>query len=345
MRKKTLALLAIVGLFLLPTLCSFSNVRAYLTIYQPPTQPITDQPIISVSKAVNNSISGQQITFLFTITIPSSWNWTKVGYISPANGEFHDNAKFIDFLGTIEEVKCSIDENVVYDNKTKFGGIDEQSTEVHIIELAPDFTLCTYGSFLPSTISYSIPIGSLAMGPHSTSVTINGYTVWATPRDSNQNTLSHYSFSTSSTDNLMVYAPPTITNLSIENKTYDKPFLPLAFNLNQNTSWLGYSLDNQPNETISGNVTLTDLTEGNHSLVVYANDTFGNMGKSDTISFNIALPAPTPSTAAPNLSPKPTETPVPSPTIPEFPITTLAITVLTLTVLVGAILRARKSVE
>jgi hypothetical protein len=53
-------------------------------------------------------------------------------------------------------------------------------------------------------------------------------------------------------------------------------------------------LDNQANVTVNGNCTLTGLTEGNHSIVVYANDTFGNMGKSETVAFTVAKPEPEP---------------------------------------------------
>ena len=39
--------------------------------------------------------------------------------------------------------------------------------------------------------------------------------------------------------------------------------------------------------TIAGNTTLTGLSDGSHSIVIYSNDTLGNMGKSDTIFFEV----------------------------------------------------------
>ena len=69
--------------------------------------------------------------------------------------------------------------------------------------------------------------------------------------------------------------------------------------------------------TVNGNSTLTDLPEGNHSLVIYANDTFGNMGKSDTTLFSIVLPTPSPSptpTPTPPPTQQPTQKPSPTPT-------------------------------
>jgi LPXTG-motif cell wall-anchored protein len=38
---------------------------------------------------------------------------------------------------------------------------------------------------------------------------------------------------------------------------------------------------------------LSELAEGTHSITVFANDTFGNMGTSETINFTI-MPTPTP---------------------------------------------------
>jgi hypothetical protein len=41
--------------------------------------------------------------------------------------------------------------------------------------------------------------------------------------------------------------------------------------------------------TIPGNTTLNGLTDGSHSLVVYANDTAGNVGASETVTFGVFL--------------------------------------------------------
>lgn len=84
--------------------------------------------------------------------------------------------------------------------------------------------------------------------------------------------------------------PPIISNLSLENKTYNQNDLPLNFATDQPTSWMGYSLDGKANVTIAGNTTLTGLPNEQHSLTVYANDTAGNMGVSQTINFTVAVP-------------------------------------------------------
>jgi hypothetical protein len=38
---------------------------------------------------------------------------------------------------------------------------------------------------------------------------------------------------------------------------------------------------------MQGNTTLTGLSPGHHNIVVFANDTLGNMGKTDTFSFEV----------------------------------------------------------
>ena len=82
--------------------------------------------------------------------------------------------------------------------------------------------------------------------------------------------------------------PPTISIVSPENKTYTANNVPLTFTVSKPTSWIGYSLDGQENVTISGNTTLTGLSDGSHNLTVYAKDTAGNTGSSKTIYFSIA---------------------------------------------------------
>jgi len=83
--------------------------------------------------------------------------------------------------------------------------------------------------------------------------------------------------------------PPKFVVLSPEkNASYDSNVVSLNFSLNKPTSWLGYSLDGQENITITGNTILTDLSNGQHNVTVYANDTYGNIGSSETVAFTIA---------------------------------------------------------
>ena len=85
--------------------------------------------------------------------------------------------------------------------------------------------------------------------------------------------------------------PPVISILSPQNTTYPTSNVPLNFTVNETTHWMGYSLDNQANATIPGNTTIP-VSEGRHTLVVYANDTVGNMGASNTVCFTVDVSSP-----------------------------------------------------
>jgi len=83
--------------------------------------------------------------------------------------------------------------------------------------------------------------------------------------------------------------PPTITILSPENKTYATNDVALNLTINEPISWIGCSLDNQDNVTISGNITMVELPQGVHMVTVYANDTAGNTGASENLHFSIEV--------------------------------------------------------
>jgi parallel beta-helix repeat protein len=91
--------------------------------------------------------------------------------------------------------------------------------------------------------------------------------------------------------------PPRVSLGSPLNQTYDDSGVPLNFSVNvlspvKSVNWTGYSLDGQQNVTITGNTTLTALSSGLHNVTVYANDTYGNMGASETLTFTIPQPFP-----------------------------------------------------
>ena len=111
--------------------------------------------------------------------------------------------------------------------------------------------------------------------------------------------------------------PPSIRSAGIvqpENVTYETGNILLNFTVSTLFSapttmrsysryanviqWVGYSLDGQENVTINenekllgidinGNCTISGLTEGLHTITVYANDTFSSMGASKTLTFTI----------------------------------------------------------
>ncbi len=144
-----------------------------------------------------------------------------------------------------------------------------------------------------------------ANGTKTTGISIQSYyliTGWATlpemPEGSHSITVyGKYEFPGSyhniGLDNRTVYFtvndgnPPIISNLSLENKTYNQNNLPLSFTTDEPTSWMGFCLDGKANATITENTNLTGLSAGSHTLTIYANDTVGNMGASETIIFTV----------------------------------------------------------
>jgi parallel beta-helix repeat protein len=94
---------------------------------------------------------------------------------------------------------------------------------------------------------------------------------------------------------LMPYgSPPAISIVSPENKTYTVNSVSLSFTVSETTSWTKYSLDGQANVTITEDTTLSDLSDGVHSITVYVQDTDGQTGTSETIYFTIAEGSETP---------------------------------------------------
>jgi hypothetical protein len=82
--------------------------------------------------------------------------------------------------------------------------------------------------------------------------------------------------------------PPKISELSLESKTYNDTDVPLNFTVDENVSRVVYSLDGKDNVTLTGNTTLTGLPVGAHNVTVYAWDTSGNIGSSQTMNFGVA---------------------------------------------------------
>lgn len=91
---------------------------------------------------------------------------------------------------------------------------------------------------------------------------------------------------------LLDAASPAITVRSPERKTYAENCVLLTFTTSEQTSWIGYCLDEQSNVTITTNTTIASLAEGVHALVLYGNDSLGNMGFSETILFTIDTVSP-----------------------------------------------------
>lgn len=93
--------------------------------------------------------------------------------------------------------------------------------------------------------------------------------------------------------------PPTITILSSNNTICSSAEVPLNFSVNESTSSIKYGLDDADNVTVAGNCSLTGLSNGQHSLAVYAWDIVGNVGISETVTFTVNTQTQPESTSQP----------------------------------------------
>ncbi len=135
-----------------------------------------------------------------------------------------------------------------------------------------------------ATVSGNATLFSLLEGTHTVIVYAND-----TSGNMGSSARVHFTIQPSSVD----ISPPSILILSPENKTYSTADISLSFSLDEPASWIAYRLDDGTNVTITGSSTLFGLSEGAHSVIVYANDTVGNMGSSNSVHFTIDVSAPT----------------------------------------------------
>ena len=87
--------------------------------------------------------------------------------------------------------------------------------------------------------------------------------------------------------------PPEINILLPEAVVYSTDSIPLEYIIDEPTSWVGYSLDGEPNVAVSGETTLSGLIDGEHTLVIHAEDEAGNPGSSPEVVFNVDTTPPT----------------------------------------------------
>ena len=72
-----------------------------------------------------------------------------------------------------------------------------------------------------------------------------------------------------------------------ENTTYADVDIILSCEFNREVSQSSYSIDGKENVTFNKDVIIPDLSTGEHRLIVYAKDQFGNTGVSEIVVFNI----------------------------------------------------------
>jgi hypothetical protein len=92
---------------------------------------------------------------------------------------------------------------------------------------------------------------------------------------------------------ILALDPVYIDIISPENKTYSSNTVDIKYTISSpfDISWLGYSLDNKPNVTLTGNTT-ANVAVGSHNMIFYVNTTYGIMNSSQRIYFTVSIQKP-----------------------------------------------------
>ena len=134
----------------------------------------------------------------------------------------------------------------------------------------------------PFSLDFNLSISEIPYGKHSVVITAFGSGGYAEG-------LTWYGFSKNSSlsVNFTIDKTPIVSFLSFENTTFNNSTIPLNFIVDQPVSKVTYSLDGGNIVAISGNTTLTGLSNGYHNVTVYATNEFENTGSSETVAFSI----------------------------------------------------------
>lgn len=204
--------------------------------------------------------------------------------------------------------------------------------------------MCTYfldgkeTTFWPSRVSadsdsysYKATLSGLSEGSHILGILVEYDYVFTLPYGTDISPTSGSSGAVFTVN----AAAPRVSVLSLKpSKTYNVTTLPLDFSVSEPTAWLGYSLDGETAIAITGNTTLTHLSEGTHTIVVQAEDTAGSTGSSAPVAFKVETqPQETPPELQPS-NPEPSETLLPSELFPATWV--IAAVVIAAVALVGA---------
>jgi len=145
-----------------------------------------------------------------------------------------------------------------------------------------------YDYSIPIFLQYNFNVTGIPFGAHSLLITASGGASFI----KNNSDMRTYMcrLATTLCVNFSVRTNPIIKFPRLQNETFETSSLPLNFTVDHSVTEMAYSLDGQEPVTISGNTTLTDLPNGQHNVIIYATDEFGNTDASDTLLFNVAVP-------------------------------------------------------
>jgi len=261
------------------------------------TVPDTTPPLVSVVSPANTTYSSGEVPLVFTVDEPTSSIWyaldgqenvTITGNTTLTG--LPNGPNFIVVYANDTSENTGYSETIYFTvTTTGISILSPENRTYNTSEIPLTYTInetCYWTYFtLDGQQNYTDPgnttLSDVADGTHQL-VMYSNYT------DSQQTEVLTVNFTVNTT--VPDTTPPVISVISPANITYSSNEVPLTFTVNEPTDLMWYNLDEQTNVTITGNTILTGLSEGTHSLRVYANDTSGNTAHSDIIYFTVAYP-------------------------------------------------------
>lgn len=171
--------------------------------------------------------------------------------------------------------------------------IDVDYSEGGTTNVGSPFDGASYANLtLPTDLADGSLDVSLPMGMRKVSIDIEEFV-------KNPTTCGNYAFDITvddiyfDSDTVWITEIEAINVISPETRTYASICVRLNFTVEPEAgtlAWIGYSLDGKPNVTISGNTTIFNglgVPPYDHNIVVFANDTCGNMVASNVVYFTI----------------------------------------------------------
>ncbi len=220
--------------------------------YVPPEDTSNyDAPTIKVASPIRQAYDSHDVLLNFTVTKPDSWNSIKV----------YDNVT--EFLGIIGRVVYKLD------------GLSFP------MRVSDNWTS-------KSSLNFFALLTNLPNGLHSVSVNASGWCLFA-PYVFGDRFVT-YVEGFSETVVFTVDSAPKIGVISPRDTIYGVNYVPLNFTVDELVSSITYSLDGRFNTTVEGNSTLLNLSDGKHSLCVYAQVPTGNIGASALVNFTVDIP-------------------------------------------------------